>query len=211
MNMTDYAETRRTFRLQVPADFEFTRDVVDAWARRAPGKVALVAVDPRGGARQERTFTDLSRASRRVANGLAGLGIGAGERAFVMLPRIPAWYELLLGMFRAGVVPMPGTILLTARDIEYRIARAEATLAVVDEDGAARLAEVADRLPTLRHVLVVGAPAAAGKTAYASFLEAASEAEPPARPTSRDDPLLIYFTSGTVAYPKMVLHTHASC
>ena len=56
MNMTDYETTRRTFRLQVPDDYEFTRDVVEHWAAQHPGKLALVALDPRGESRREITL-----------------------------------------------------------------------------------------------------------------------------------------------------------
>ena len=212
MNMTDYDEARRTFRLVVPEDFNYTRDVVEAWAKREPEKIALVAVDPHGENRRELSFKDLWRASNRVANALHGLGIGAGERAFVMLPRVPQWYEVLLGMFRQGAVPMPATILCTPRDIEYRVNRSEATVAVTDAEGATKVEEVLERCPTLKHLIVVdGEPPSGSWMTYRSFLEQASDAEPDGRPTSKNDPLLIYFTSGTVAYPKMVLHTHASC
>ena len=203
-------ETRRTFRLHVPDDYEFTRDVVEHWAAQHPGKLALVAVDPRGEDRREISFGDLARASRRVANALEGLGITAGERAFVMLPRIPEWYELLLGMFRHGVIPMPATTLCTARDIAQRIERAQATIAVVDDEAAAKLATVRDQCSSLRHVIVVGAPAEAGDERYEDLRARASDTEPTGRVTRADDPLLLYFTSGTVAAPKMVLHTHAS-
>ena len=89
MNMTDYEETRRTFRLAVPEDFNYSRDVVGAWSRTHPNKLALVAVDPGGERRRELTFADLARASNRVTNMLDGKGIGPGERAFVMLPQKP--------------------------------------------------------------------------------------------------------------------------
>ena len=212
MNMTDYEETRRNFRLVVPENFNYTRDVVGAWAKREPDKVALVAVDPTGENRRQFSFADMWRASNRVANALSGLGIGSGERAFVMLPRIPEWYEVLLGMFRHGTVPMPATILCTPRDIEYRVTRSEATVAVTDAEGAAKVEEVLDRCPTLKHLIVIDErlPSASWLT-YRGMLEHASDAQPDGRPTSKDDALLIYFTSGTVAYPKMVLHTHASC
>ena len=210
MNMTDYEETRRTFRLQVPDDFNFTRDVVDGWVARKPWKTALVAVDPAGENRRELTFADLSRASNRVANAFDGLGVDRGDRAFVMLPRIPEWYELLLGMARQGSVPMPGTVQLSARDIEYRVNASEASVAVTDPEGAAKVEEVLDRCPTLKHLVVVGERPGGRWTSYAEMVERASEAAPEDRPTSKDDPLLIYFTSGTVASPKMVLHTHAS-
>jgi acyl-coenzyme A synthetase/AMP-(fatty) acid ligase len=90
--------------------------------------------------------------------------------------------------------------------------RSEATVAVTDAEGAARVEEVLDRCPTLKHLIVIDEelPSDSWMT-YRGILEHASDAEPDGRPTSKDDPLLIYFTSGTVAYPKMVLHTHASC
>jgi acyl-coenzyme A synthetase/AMP-(fatty) acid ligase len=213
MNMTDYEETRRTFRLAVPPSFNYTRDVVEAWAREQPSKLALVAVDANGEHRRDFTFGDMAAASNRVANMLDGIGTTPGDRAFVMLPRIPEWYELLLGMFRQGTVPMPATVLCTPRDIEYRINRAEATIAVTDPEGAPKIAEVADRCPTLKRLVLVGAPGDApspGWDTYADLLAPAAATQPNDRETSAQDPLLIYFTSGTVAYPKMVLHTHAS-
>src|SRR5690242_7343199 len=101
MNASSYEEARR-FRLEVPPDYDFTRDVVEAWAARDPAKLALVAVDPAGEHRRDLTFEDVAREARRVANALAGLGAVPGDRAFVMLPRIPEWYFVLCGMFRAG-------------------------------------------------------------------------------------------------------------
>jgi acyl-coenzyme A synthetase/AMP-(fatty) acid ligase len=210
MNMTDYEETRRTFRLIVPEDFNYTRDVVDLWAASQPSKVALVAVNESGENRREFTFGQLSRAANRVANALGALGVAPGERAFVMLPRVPEWYELLLGMFKHGTVPMPATPLCTSRDIEYRVSRSDASVAVTDLAGAEKIAAVIERCPTLKHLIVVGEEAPTGWTRYSDLVERASEAPPEARPTSKRDPLLIYFTSGTVAYPKMVLHTHES-
>src|SRR6266542_3220926 len=75
MNMTDYEETRRTFRLDVPDGFHFPRDVVDGWAAREPSKVALVAVDPDGRNRRELTFAQIARSANRVANALQGMGV----------------------------------------------------------------------------------------------------------------------------------------
>ena len=114
----------------------------------APGQARARRGRParRGPARDHASAS--SRAPRaRVANALEGLGVTAGERAFVMLPRIPEWYELLLGMFRRGVIPMPATTLCTARDIAQRIERAQATVAVVDDEAAAKLADGARPVP----------------------------------------------------------------
>ncbi len=215
-NMTDYLQTRASFRLEVPEVYNYARDVVDAWAAREPGKLALLAVGPDGGDPRRFSFADLAASSNRAANFLAARGLRKGDRVFVMLPRIPEWYDVVLGCIKLGAVPVPGTTLLTARDIAYRLERAGATAAVTDAEGVSKVDVAAEPLglePLER--LWVGDPEAGdavpqGWSSWASGLEEASERPPDVEPTRADDPLLIYFTSGTVAYPKMVLHTQAS-
>jgi acyl-coenzyme A synthetase/AMP-(fatty) acid ligase len=215
-NMTDYLQTRASFRLEVPEVYNYARDVVDAWAAREPGKLALLAVSPDGGDPRRFSFADLAASSNRAANFLAARGLRKGDRVFVMLPRIPEWYDVVLGCIKLGAVPVPGTTLLTARDIAYRLERAGATAAVTDAEGVSKVDVAAEPLglePLER--LWVGDPEAGdavpqGWSSWASGLEEASERPPDVEPTRADDPLLIYFTSGTVAYPKMVLHTQAS-
>jgi acetyl-CoA synthetase len=116
-NMTDYLETRASFRLDVPETYNYARDVVDAWAAREPDKLALLAVGPDGGGARRFGFADLARSSDRAARFLAAQGVAKGDRVFVMLPRIPDWYDVVLGCIKLGAVPMPGTTLLTPRDI----------------------------------------------------------------------------------------------
>jgi acyl-coenzyme A synthetase/AMP-(fatty) acid ligase len=209
-NMTDYLATRASFRLEVPEVYNYARDVVDAWASREPGKLALLAVGPDGGNPRRYSFADLAASSNRAANFLAARGVRKGDRVFVMLPRIPDWYDVVLGCIKLGALPMPGTTLLTARDIAYRLERAEATVAVTDPEGAGRVDQAAEAVGVSLERLCVGEPAPAGWASWAAGLAEASERPPDAEPTRADDPMLIYFTSGTVAYPKMVLHTQAS-
>ena len=208
-NMTDYDEARESFRLAVPEVFNYARDVVDAWARRDADKLALVAVGPRGDDVQRLTFGDIAERSNRAANFLAAQGVRKGDRIFVMLPRIPQWYDVLMGACKLGAIPMPGTMQLMPKDIQYRISRAEASVAITDPTGAERVDQVAGDCPSLTTRIVVDG-SASGWASLEDGMDAASDAAPEAEQTRSDDPMLIYFTSGTTAHPKMVLHTQAS-
>jgi acyl-coenzyme A synthetase/AMP-(fatty) acid ligase len=210
-NMTDYLETRATFRLEVPETYNYARDVVDAWAAREPDKLALLAVGPDGGGARRFSFADLARSSDRAARFLAAQGVAKGDRVFVMLPRIPDWYDVVLGCIKLGAIPMPGTTLLTPRDIAYRISSAEASVAVVDAEGTGKVDQVAADCPSLRtRIRLDGGAGDGGWRSWEEGLAAAGDGPAEASPTRADDPMLLYFTSGTVAYPKMVLHTQAS-
>jgi len=204
--MTDYAATRRDFRLAVPARFNWAFDTFDAWARD-PGKLALLWVSPDGQPRRF-TFAELGARSRRFANVLAGLGVGPGERVLVVLPRVPAWWEILLGCLRGLAVSVPGTTLLTPQDLRYRLGVSEASVVVTDEDDTWKVDQVLAECPSVRHRIVVGR-AGGGWLAYEALLARASERL--GHPDNASaDPMMIYFTSGTTGPPKMVLHTHAS-
>ena len=204
-NMTDYAATCRSFRLPTPERFNWAFDTFDGWARD-PAKLALLWVAADGQPRRF-TYAELAERSRRFANALAGLGVAAGERVFIMLPRVYQWWEIVLGCIRARAVSVPGTTLLTTKDIEYRLNIAEASVVITDEDNQEKIERVLPRCPTVKHRIVVGR--GGGWHEYEPLLRRASPQMAHPRNAS-GDPMMIYFTSGTTGYPKMVLHTHAS-
>ena len=201
----DYAETYRDLRLEVPERYNWAYDVFDRWGSD-PGKVAMVWVSS-DGVSCKVTFRELGERSRRAANALAGLGASPGDRVFVMLPRVVEWWELFLGCMRARLVPVPGTTLLTPKDIEYRINVSASIIAVTDAEGLDKIESVRKDCPSLRHVVVVGD--GSGRSGYEELLKAASPDLPHPHNLS-SDPLVVYFTSGTTGLPKMVLNTHAS-
>ena len=207
-NMVNYEETFRDFQLEVPEYYNFGFDVVDRWAEDRT-KLALISVDPTGQQIQQHTFWDLKVQSNRFANVLRGLGVEKGDRVLVMLPRVPQWYVVLLGLIKIGAVPMPTTTLCTPRDIEYRVNQAEATLAITDEENAPKLEEAAGNCPSLKSLMSIDS-SKRGWVNYEAEMSQASSRLEDLELTRSDDPLLIYFTSGTVGYPKMVLHTQAS-
>lgn len=208
-NMTDYEAERASFRMPVPKRFNFVHDVLERRAAATPDGLALLSLDGAGAVSARHTWAEMAKESRRMGHALTAQGVKKGDPVFLMLPRIPEWYVAALGAIRIGAIPMPGTNLLTGKDIAYRIDRAEAVAAITDSDGAAKV-DAAGDLPTLRQRIVVGEAPSDGWTPLQALLEPASTDPTPADPTAAADPMLLYFTSGTVSYPKMVMHTQAS-
>jgi acetyl-CoA synthetase len=137
---------------------------------------------------------------------LLGQGIRKGDPVFIMLPRVPAWYAAMLGVIRIGAIAMPGTNQLTSRDIAYRIRSAGAVCAITDGAGAAKIDAIDEPLPHLRERIAWSGDGIDGWHGFDALMSAAGDRDLPEAPTSKDDPILLFFTSGTVSYPKMVLH-----
>ena len=207
-NMIDYEDTRANFKVDLPAEFNFTRDVIDAWAAREPDKLALVAVEPDGRTIHRYTFGELSDQANRAAHVLASRGVAAQDHIFLQLPRVVDWYSAVLGALKIGAVPMPGTTQLMPKDQEYRINRTGAAVAITDVDGAERLDKVKAECTTLRDLFVVGRSRDGWTTWNDALAKAPAEPIEAAR-TKVNDPLLLYFTSGTTAQPKMVQHVQS--
>jgi acyl-coenzyme A synthetase/AMP-(fatty) acid ligase len=204
-NMVDYETTRAEFRVQIPDRFNYTGDVIGARAEETPDKVALIGVAPDGVTVNRYTFGDLASLAHRTAHVLRASGVGKGDRVFVQLPRIVEWYAVMLGCFQIGAIPMPATTQLMPKDQAYRVDRAQAVAAICDDAGAQRLAEVLDECPSLIARFVVGVDQE-GWTTFGTALDTAPSEPAFVEPTHSDDPLLLYFTSGTTANPKMVQH-----
>ncbi|MCZ6454595.1 MAG: AMP-binding protein, partial [Alphaproteobacteria bacterium] len=108
---TDYDQTRAEFHLEIPEFYNFGFDVIEKRAAEAD-KTAFIYVARDGTTIEHHSFSDLNKAANRFANVLLGLGAVARDFAFVMIPRLPAWYQVMIGCIKTGVVAMPGTNLL---------------------------------------------------------------------------------------------------
>ncbi|NQV59331.1 MAG: AMP-binding protein [Alphaproteobacteria bacterium] len=205
----DYEAARAEFKLDIPDDFNFAFDVLAKQAAEAD-KTALIAVATDGASAVEHSYGDLERASNQFAHVLKDLGAAKGDFAFVMITRIPAFYHVLFGCMKTGVVAMPGTNLLTAHDIEYRVNRSGAKIVIVTAEHAEKVEAVRDKCPTLEHLIIIGEERdgwTCKESASAAAPDTFSRSLVP--PTSRDDLMLIYFTSGTTSMPKMVARDHS--
>lgn len=211
-----YEEMLGSFRVKTPARFNFAYDVVDKYAALAPEKRALVWCDDFGG---ERTmnFAEMSAESKRAANVFKSLGIVKGDYVMLILRRRWEFWPVLLALHRIGAVAVPATNQLLAKDIEYRTNAANIKMIVaVDEVPVVAAVEAAmDRSPSVKTLVLVRSGAgvcAEPKREWTEFRPLLREA--PAefpRPegdaaTGNDDIMLMYFTSGTSGYPKMVQH-----
>jgi acetyl-CoA synthetase len=197
----DYAAAYAKFRWPELDRFNWALDWFDAYAR-GNSRVALHIADDKG-TEVKATFAEISERSNRVANWLRGSGVRRGERVLVMLSNVRPLWEVMLAAMKLGAVVVPCSMQLVRKDVEERVTRGEARHAVVDASVAERFAGI----DAVRTRLVIGE--AEGWTRYEDAL-ASSAAFSPDAETRASDPFLLYFTSGTTAKPKLVLHTHAS-
>jgi acyl-coenzyme A synthetase/AMP-(fatty) acid ligase len=192
--------------LIAPADFNWAYDIVDGWAAD-PQKLAMLYISPQGAERRI-TFAEFRERGNQLANALAALGVQRGDCAMLVLPRMVAWWEAILGLNKLGAISLPGTTLLTPKDLAYRINASGSRLVITDAASAAKFDEVRSQCPSLEWLIVVDGERE-GWHSYEAIVSAASP-ERPRQPSPSSDPCMVYFTSGTVGYPKMVLHTQVS-
>jgi acetyl-CoA synthetase len=201
-NRENYAAAYAGFRWPQLAEFNWALDHFDVLAR-GNERPALWVVNE-DGAEARVSFSEMSARSNRVANFLRAQGVRRGHRMLVMLPNVVPLWELTLAAMKLGAVVSPATTQLTQADLQDRIERGEIRHVVADVAAHAKFADVGGGFS---RILVGGE--AAGWTPFAQADRAAASFVPDGA-TRSDDPLLLYFTSGTTAKPKMVQHTHQS-
>jgi acetyl-CoA synthetase len=187
-------------------------EAVDRHARtERAGHLALRWLGRTGGTR-DFTYRDLERETSRFANVLAGLGVRAGERVFVLAGRIPELYIAVLGALKRGCVLSPLFSAFGPEPIQTRLAIGQgAVLVTTSSLYAKKVAGIRSALPALRHALIVRddpeLELPAGTLNLAVEMEKAGE-QFDTVPTRPEDPALLHFTSGTTGKPKGALHVH---
>jgi acyl-coenzyme A synthetase/AMP-(fatty) acid ligase len=197
-----------------PLYFNFVTDVVDRWAGNCPESLALWHVHPTTRAEQKLTFHQIAGLSCQAANFFRGCGIERGQRVLLMLPRVPQWWVAMLGLIRLGAVPVPATLLLTAREVTYRLQTAAIQAVITNGEGISKVLDfdgirvaVADSSSGRK-----GLSPAVWPDGWQDFDAGLARARTgfEALRTRSDEPGILYFTSATSGEAKMVLHSQAS-
>ena len=198
----DYATAYGSFRWPALTRFNWALDYFDR-IEDGENRTALWIVEE-SGAESRLSFADLSRRSNRIANHLRRLGVRRGERILLMLGNVVPLWETMLAAMKLGAVVIPSTTLLGPTDLADRIARGRVGTVIAPAGETGKFGELAAGLRRI----AIGAPVPGWHGYEAADGESTSFT--PDGPTAASDPMLLYFTSGTTAKAKLVLHSHAS-
>jgi acetyl-CoA synthetase len=198
---TDYEKARAGFRWPKLDQFNWALDYFDAMAK-GNDRPALWVVDDAGEVKL--SFAEMSRRSSQLATFLRARGVRRGDAVLMMLGNVVPLWDVMLACMKLGAVIIPATTLLNTEDLRDRFDRGGVRHVVVGDADTGKF----DALPGGYGRFVVGKH----KTGWTNLAEAQTGPTEfiPDGPTAASDPLLLYFTSGTTAKPKLVAHTHQS-
>ena len=207
---TEYDKAVADFRWPDAVAFNWALDWFDAELAgnaESMDRPALWIVDAASGSEARLSFAEMSRRSNRIANFLRAQGLKRGDHLLLLLGNVVPLWETMLAAIKLGVVVIPATALLTPDELRDRLDRGRAKAVVAAQDQIGKFAELGTR-DLVR--VVVNAPSR--QDGWRSYDEAADFPETfvPDGPTQPDDPMLLYFTSGTTARPKLVRHSQRS-
>jgi acyl-coenzyme A synthetase/AMP-(fatty) acid ligase len=191
------------FRWDVPADFNFGRDVIDTLANE--DRRGLLFLDTVGN-QHDYTFAEIAAATRRWAGALRDLGIGKGDRVVVLLPKVPAWLFAMVALDRLGAVSIPCSEQLRAKDLTFRANHSDAKAVIGHVTNRVEVDGMREATPGVNQYLLVGG-SWEGWTPLDELVDRGPEFA--GNPTAADELSYIVYTSGTTKDPKGVQHAHA--
>jgi acetyl-CoA synthetase len=199
---TDYDTAYRDYQAPQLDNFNWALDFFDQEARDNDRPALWVVADD--GSEQKISFAQMAARSSQVANYLRDCGVGRGDRVLLMLPNRVELWEIMLAGIKLGAVLVPTTMLVSTADLQDRMERGAIRHVIAQASEAHKFASLAG---DYTRVAVGGK--ADGWRDFDESGQAAGEFQPDGE-TKASDPLLLYFTSGTTARPKLVLHSHQS-
>ncbi|XP_026560054.1 acyl-coenzyme A synthetase ACSM4, mitochondrial-like [Pseudonaja textilis] len=213
LNLSEFEAINRGDK-EVPKYFNFANDVLDKWSTiekdgGRPFHPAFWWIDGKGG-EVKWGFEKLGFVSRKAANVLTGpCGLQRGDRVILILPRIPEWWMLTVACIRTGITFIPGTPQLTAKDIQYRLQVSKAKGIITNDSLAPVVETVSSSCPSLQTKVLVSESRREGWQHFKALFEAAPSSHNCVQ-TQSDEPMVIFFTSGTTGSPKMAEHSQTS-
>ena len=189
--------------------YNFAFDTVDAIAKKDPDKLAMIHVSRE---KEERrfTFNDMKRKSAQAANYFKSLGIKKGDRVMLVLKRHYQFWFAILGLHKLGAIAIPATNQLQAHDFDYRFnaAGVSAVVCTADGDVSHQIDIAQDKSPTLKTKVLVGGEREGWRNFDEEFELFSAHFYRNENTPCGDDPMLMFFTSGTTGYPKIALHSY---
>lgn len=211
MFLDDYID--ENYKIKTPEHFNFAFDVVDRFATEDSEKIALVWCDDK---KDEKilTFSQMAKNVNKTANVLKSLGIKKGDSVMLILRRRYEFWYMLLALHKIGAIAVPATVQLLTSDIVYRIEKAHIKMIValndeqVVEHIETALEEFSTKPENLEKIpqLLLANGSKEGWIDFENQFEKASETFADVRCAENFDTSILYFTSGTSGYPKMVTH-----
>ncbi len=210
VDFESYEDFKNNFKFMVPDNFNFAYDIVDVYAKQEPDRRAMVWCDDNGG---ERTFSfkDLKIYSDKAANLFSSLGIKKGDHVMLVAKSHYEFWYCLLALHKLAAVPVPATHMLKTRDIVYRVEKANVKMMICapEEDLLCNVEEAEKQIGEGCFIKSVIGTKRQGWHDFCEEIEQVSSDF--TRPTGKlastnEDVSLLYFSSGTSGYPKMVCH-----
>ncbi|MCJ2166048.1 MULTISPECIES: AMP-binding protein [unclassified Pseudodesulfovibrio] len=190
---------------ECPDNFNFAFDVLDALE---PAKTALIHVDD-AGVRREFDFGFFQKTSCRLANALVKKGVRKGDRVMLVVYRRMEYWTTMLALHRIGALPIPSPSLLTKKDISQRVNYAGISAIICEDSIVERVDEAKGECPGLKLFVQIDGKTNDGWLDYEELMATGDAAFPRTSDSpGGDDPMVIFFSSGTTGLPKMVMHNY---
>ncbi len=189
--------------------FNFGFDVVDAIAKREPDKLAMVHI-AEDKTERKFTFNDMKRRSNQCVNYFKSLGIKKGDRVMLVLRRHYQFWFSIIALHKLGAIAIPATDQLQAHDFEYRFNAAGVSTVICTAEGncTEQIELVESTCPTLKTKIIVGASREGWHDFDEDYPLYSAHYYRNSETPSGDDPMLMFFTSGTTGYPKIATHSY---